>query len=86
MPSPISIQCPHCSQTLKLKNPKLLGREVPCPKCKTPFVLEEPEPEEDVFDDFGDDEFGDDEYDEPPPPRRRLQKMRSSRDLGLGFF
>jgi len=71
MPSPISIQCPHCSQTLKLKNPKLLGREVPCPKCKTPFVLEEPEPEEDVFDDFGDDEFGDDEYDEPPPPRRR---------------
>ena len=77
MPSPISIECPHCSQTLKLKNPKLLGRKVPCPKCKTPFVLEEPEPEGDVFDefdDFGDDysdDYGDDEFDAPPPPRKR---------------
>ncbi len=69
MPSPISIQCPHCSQTLKLKNPKLLGRKVPCPKCKTPFVLEEPEPEDDVFEEF--DDFGDDEFDAPPPPSRR---------------
>jgi endogenous inhibitor of DNA gyrase (YacG/DUF329 family) len=54
MPSLISIQCPHCLQTLKLKSRKPLGRKVPCPKCKTPFVLEEPETEEDDFDAFDD--------------------------------
>ena len=54
MPSPISIQSPHRLQALKLKIRKPRGRKVPCPKCKTPFVLEEPETEEDDFDAFDD--------------------------------
>ncbi len=50
----IPVECPHCSQTLKLKNPKLVGMKVKCPKCNKPFVvqvdtLEETEYDEDNF-------------------------------------
>ncbi len=36
----IPVECPHCSQTLKLKNPKLVGTKVKCPKRKKPFVVQ----------------------------------------------
>jgi S1-C subfamily serine protease len=39
----ISIQCPHCSAKLNAKD-KLLGRELPCPKCGQVFVVREREP------------------------------------------
>ena len=48
MPSPIEIQCPNCSKTLKLKNDSAVGKKVPCPKRKKPFVIELPQAEEDT--------------------------------------
>lgn len=55
----VSIRCPHCRVTMKLKSRKPLGKRVPCPRCQEPFVAKAlPEPE-DEFDDFGfDDDFG----------------------------
>ncbi|MEE3286388.1 MAG: hypothetical protein VX311_17540, partial [Planctomycetota bacterium] len=63
MPAPIEVHCPECQATLKLKNRDAVGRKVPCPKCKQPFVIELPADDEleviDDFDDFDDfDEFG----------------------------
>ena len=80
MPGPISIQCPKCRAKLKLKNDNAVGKKVPCPKCKKPFVVEAPPEPEDEFDDFGalddfdsyEDESYDDDFDEQPAsPRRR---------------
>ncbi len=36
---PISVRCPHCQAKLKLPSEKLLGKKLPCPKCKTTIVL-----------------------------------------------
>ena len=41
----IRIPCPQCGAELKLKDPKLLGRNGKCPKCAHRFVLQEPEDE-----------------------------------------
>ena len=56
MPAPIEVHCPECQATLKLKNRDAEGRKVPCPKCKTPFVITIPDDDEvlDDFDDFDD--------------------------------
>ena len=65
MSSAISIQCPHCQATLKLKNRKAVGKKVPCPKCKQPFVVK-PLPEAEDEDDFlGDVDSFDEDYGEP---------------------
>jgi len=60
MPAPIEVHCPECQATLKLKNRDAVGRRVPCPKCKQPFVIELPEEDEfEALDDFSEfDEFG----------------------------
>ena len=42
MTSPISVECPNCKAKLKLKDEKAVGRKLPCPKCKHPFVVELP--------------------------------------------
>ena len=36
----IKTGCPHCGAELKLKSDQSVGRKVPCPKCRTPFVVE----------------------------------------------
>lgn len=36
---PVEIACPHCGGTLRVTNPKLLGRKVKCPKCRDPFTV-----------------------------------------------
>ncbi|HAB10915.1 MAG TPA: hypothetical protein DCE47_04410, partial [Planctomycetaceae bacterium] len=61
MPAPIEVHCPECQATLKLKNRDAEGRKVPCPKCKTPFVITIPDDDEvlDDFDDFDDFDEGD---------------------------
>lgn len=38
----LSIQCPQCGAKLKARE-ELAGRSVPCPKCKTPIVVQIPE-------------------------------------------
>jgi uncharacterized protein (TIGR03067 family)/prepilin-type processing-associated H-X9-DG protein len=69
MSAPIEVHCPECQATLKLKNTDAVGRRVPCPKCRQPFVIELPADDGlEVLDDFGDfddlDEFGDDDFGE----------------------
>ena len=39
-PSDGEITCPHCATSLKVKDPALFGKCVPCPKCSRPFVVE----------------------------------------------
>ncbi|MEX0728739.1 MAG: hypothetical protein WEB58_08830 [Planctomycetaceae bacterium] len=59
MTESLSIQCPACSATLKLKNRDALGKRAPCPKCKQPFVLELPASVAvaEIVDDWEEDEF-----------------------------
>lgn len=39
MSEPLSIKCPNCGSGLKLKDYSLIGKKVPCPKCKVPFQI-----------------------------------------------
>ena len=36
----ITVKCSHCLRTLKLKNPKQIGKTVKCPKCGKPFFVQ----------------------------------------------
>lgn len=49
MASTISFKqmCPSCEALIPIRDPKLIGRKVECPKCKYRFVVEEPEEPED---------------------------------------
>ncbi len=48
MSEAISVQCPKCLAKLKLKNRSAVGKRVPCPKCKTAFVVESPAESDDM--------------------------------------
>lgn len=45
---PFEIACPHCDASMRVKSPKILGKEVNCPACRGPLVivLEEQDEEE----------------------------------------
>src|SRR5437773_433726 len=32
--------CPHCASRLGLKDLRLIGRRIKCPKCQRPFLVE----------------------------------------------
>ena len=36
-------QCPSCEAMVPIRDPKLIGRKIDCPKCKYRFVVEEPD-------------------------------------------
>ncbi|HEY7426925.1 MAG TPA: DUF1559 domain-containing protein [Gemmataceae bacterium] len=40
-------QCPSCEAMVPIRDPKLVGRKIDCPKCKYRFVVEEPVEDED---------------------------------------
>src|SRR6266566_318297 len=40
-------QCPSCEAMVPIRDPKLIGRKIDCPKCKYRFVVEEPADESD---------------------------------------
>lgn len=88
MSTPLSITCPHCATRLKLKDSSSVGKKVPCPKCKQPFVVEAPpEPEEDEFE-FGEEvseaeEAMDEEPEPAAPAARRKPAKKSSRGSNL---
>lgn len=46
----ITVQCSHCGVTLKLKDASKVGKTVPCPKCRKPFVVQAQAPVEEEFD------------------------------------
>ena len=89
MAGSVSIQCSKCKAKLKLKNPKAVGKKVPCPKCKQPFVVKPlPEPEDDDdflsnLDSFDEDYAAPDEdYAAPalpPIPGRRSSSKQNTR-------
>ena len=37
-----SVACPSCGASLKVTKDSLIGKRVPCPSCKTPFVIKVP--------------------------------------------
>jgi hypothetical protein len=39
--------CPSCEHPVPIRDPKLIGRKIDCPKCKYRFVVEEPPDEAD---------------------------------------
>jgi hypothetical protein len=61
MSDAISVECPKCHAKLKLKSRSAVGKRVPCPKCKTPFVVAAP-PEGDDIDFMNVSEPGADEF------------------------
>jgi hypothetical protein len=85
----ISIRCPKCKAKLKLKNRSAIGKKVPCPKCKQPFVvkpLPKPEDEPDFLSELDsfDEDYGlpDEDYGGPalpPIPGRRTSSRQGSR-------
>jgi hypothetical protein len=42
--------CPSCEHPVPIRDPKLIGRKIDCPKCKYRFVVEEPPAEEEAKD------------------------------------
>ena len=40
--------CPSCEHPVPIRDPKLIGRKIDCPKCKYRFVVEEPGDDEDA--------------------------------------
>lgn len=86
MSTQLAISCPHCAATLKLKNNSFVGKKVPCPKCKKPFVVEQPPEDEFLADD--DNDFGameseeadaDEEFDAPRPKAKSKSESKSSK-------
>ncbi len=47
MSEAITVFCPSCKASLKLKSRSAVGKRVPCPKCKKPFVVKAPAEAED---------------------------------------
>lgn len=39
------VRCSSCNSKINVSNPKFIGKKVPCPKCKTPLLIVEPQPE-----------------------------------------
>lgn len=37
-----SVACPSCGASLQVTKESLIGKRVPCPSCKTPFVIQVP--------------------------------------------
>src|SRR5271156_5927684 len=40
-------ECPICESLVPIRDPKLIGKKIKCPKCEGTFVVKEPPPEED---------------------------------------
>jgi predicted Zn finger-like uncharacterized protein len=45
MVEPLSITCPHCTSSFKVKSTTAIGKKVKCPKCAEPFVIARPSTE-----------------------------------------
>lgn len=80
MSGPVSVKCPHCDVSLKLKDESKLGKQMTCPKCKKPFkaeALDDDEAEFGALAKVSRADDGDEEEDELPPSRRPAAAPRS---------
>ena len=83
MSTPLAVSCPHCGAGLKLKNNNFVGKKVPCPKCKKPFLVEEP-PEDEFLsqdDDFGAMDDMEEEEEEADAPRSKGKSSGGSKSV-----
>jgi hypothetical protein len=90
MSTPLAVSCPNCGAGLKLKSKTFVGKKVPCPKCKQPFVVEEPPEDEFLEDDFGGgDDYQEEEEEEEPRPKKSSKggkgKKKSKSGGGSGI-
>jgi hypothetical protein len=81
MSTPLAVSCPNCGAGLKLKSKTFVGKKVPCPKCKQPFVVEEPPEDEFLEDDFG---GGDDYQEEEDEEEEELPRSKKASKGGKG--
>lgn len=81
MSTPLAVSCPNCGAGLKLKSKTFVGKKVPCPKCKQPFVVEEPPEDEFLEDDFG---GGDDYQEEEEEEEEEQPRAKKSSKGGKG--
>jgi hypothetical protein len=91
MSDAISVECPKCHAKLKLKSRSAVGKRVPCPKCKTPFVVAAPpegedldfmnvsEPEHDEFAMPADEEQSDEFVGAAPAMGRRSSSKKNAK-------
>ncbi len=86
MPEPIRTRCPKCQATFTLKSAGAVGKTVPCPKCKTPFVvrtIKDQPTGTDAVDEFGsldeDGASGEELKAAAPPPVVGRSKSKSAR-------
>ena len=49
-------QCPSCEEMVLIKDGKLVGKKVDCPKCKFRFVVEEPKDESGEYEEVSEEE------------------------------
>jgi hypothetical protein len=84
----LSTCCPTCQAKLKLKSAAMAGKQVACPKCGEPFVIEirpatksvaaprpkSPDPDEEF--NFGDLELGEAVHSAAPAPVHMVKKAR----------
>jgi hypothetical protein len=95
----ISVRCPACQARLTLKDPKLRGHKISCPKCSKPFVVPagQSSPDNIFLDDAEPQEAGASSPSGRLPPRRttggpKTQNRRSNRRwlipglIGCGVF
>src|SRR5258708_15305693 len=91
MSDAISVECPKCHAKLKLKTRSAVGKRVPCPKCKKPFVVAAPpegedldfmnvsEPEPDEFAMPAEEEQSEEFVEAAPAMGRRSSSKKSSK-------
>ena len=66
MSQAISVKCPQCGASLKVKNEAAAGKRLPCPKCRKPFVVKIPQADDEP--DFIIESEQEEEFAEPPEP------------------
>ncbi len=71
MAANLTIHCPHCQAPLKLKNSSLIGREVPCPKCRERFVVTDPA-------EAGESDFDDSKFSTPEDARSEKKRLAAT--------
>lgn len=81
MAGPLSVSCPHCEATLKLRSTGSIGKRVACPRCGEMFVVRRPAKSDDDFPELDDSKFftddsGSEEFPTPAAPRRRSKSHR----------
>ena len=91
MASTFTVECTHCSASLKVRNASHIGKKVRCPRCEKAFIIEAPTVDSDEVEDGGffdeydqfasqtyDNFYEDDDVYEDYQPKPKKSKRKSS--------